>query len=60
MAMRVYLRVQLLSCESTAAGAFEVAVFGRTPYSPELTPSDYQLFDSNEELMESVKTWLRS
>jgi transposase len=47
-------------------------LFGRPPYSPDLAPSDYHLFsylknwvgsqrfNSNEGLMEGVKTWLRS
>jgi histone-lysine N-methyltransferase SETMAR len=47
-------------------------LFDHPPYSPDLAPSDYDLFtylknwlgsqrfNSNEELMEGVKTWLRS
>jgi hypothetical protein len=47
--------------------------FSHPPYSPDITPSDYHLFtrtylknwfgwrlNSNEELMEGVKTWLSS
>jgi hypothetical protein len=49
-------------------------LFDHTPYSHDIAPSDYylftltclknwlgsQLFNNNEELMESVKTWLSS
>jgi hypothetical protein len=51
---------------------FNWELFDHPPYSPDLAPSDYhlftypknwlgsQLFNNNEELAESVKTWLSS
>jgi hypothetical protein len=61
------------SCShSSTAGAFSWELFGHPPYNPDLSPSDYHLFtymknwsrsqrfNSNEELMEGVKTWLSS
>jgi hypothetical protein len=51
---------------------FDWELFDHPPYSPDLAPSDYhqfiylnnwsesQRFNSNEELMEGVKTWLCS
>jgi transposase len=57
---------------SRTAGAFRLGVVWLPPYSPDLAPSDYHLFiylknwlgsqrfNNNEELMESVKTWLSS
>jgi hypothetical protein len=50
---------------------FNWKMFDHLPYSPDLSPSDYQLFiylknwlgsqrfSNNEELTEGVKTWLR-
>jgi hypothetical protein len=60
-------RTQLLALEH-----FNWELFDHLPYSPDLTPGDYQLFtymknwlgsqhfNNNEELMEGVKTWLSS
>jgi hypothetical protein len=51
---------------------FSLELFDSPPHSPDLTPSDYHLFtyqkiwlgsqcfNSNEELLEDVKTWLSS
>jgi transposase len=43
---------------------FNWELFDHPPYSPDLAPSDYhlrlQLFNNNEEPIESVKTWLSS
>jgi histone-lysine N-methyltransferase SETMAR len=51
---------------------FNWELFDHRPYSPDLAPSDYQLFsylknwlgsqhfNNNEELMEGVTTWLHS
>jgi hypothetical protein len=51
---------------------FNWELFDHPPYSPDLAPRDYHLFtylknwlgsqnfNNNEELMESVKTWLSS
>jgi histone-lysine N-methyltransferase SETMAR len=51
---------------------FNWELFEHPPYSPDLIPNDYHLFtylknwlqsqsfNSNEELMEGVKTWLSS
>jgi histone-lysine N-methyltransferase SETMAR len=51
---------------------FNWELFDQPPYSPDLAPSDYNLFtylkswlgsqrfNNNEELMEGVKTWLSS
>jgi transposase len=46
---------------------FNWELFDHPPYSPDLAPSDYHLknwlesqhVNNNEELMESIKTWLR-
>jgi hypothetical protein len=60
------VRIQLLALEH----CWEL--FDHPPYSPDLAPSDYHLFtylknwlrlqrfNSDEELMEGVKTWLSS
>jgi hypothetical protein len=60
-------RTQLLALEH-----FNWELFDHLPYSPDLTPGDYQLFtymknwlgsqrfNNNEELMEGVKPWLSS
>jgi transposase len=65
--MTMNICIQLLALEH-----FNLELFAHPPYSPDLAPNDYHLFtylknwlqsqcfNNNEELMESVKTWLRS
>jgi histone-lysine N-methyltransferase SETMAR len=60
------------ACTRALLQHFNLELFDHPPYSPDLTLSDYhlftylnnwlqsQLFNSNEELMEGVKTWLSS
>jgi histone-lysine N-methyltransferase SETMAR len=63
--MTMHVHIQLLALEH-----FSLALFDHPPYSLDLAPSSYHLFsylknwlgsqhfNSNEELMEGVKTWL--
>jgi hypothetical protein len=60
------------ACTPALLEHFHWELFDHSPYSPDLAPSDYHLFtyqmkllrsqrfNSNEELMEGVKTWLSS
>jgi histone-lysine N-methyltransferase SETMAR len=64
--------LHIAACTQALLEHFNWELFDHPPYSPDLAPSDYYLFyymknwlesqrfNSNEELMESVKMWLSS
>jgi hypothetical protein len=65
-------RLQTAARTRALLGYFNWELFDHPPYSPDLAPSDYHLFtylknlmgsqrfNSSEEFMEGIKTWLRS